>query len=51
MSSAGKKKVTVKAPGEIELKAVVSAILARGSDDGDGAKVCSVRKIKDFIIG
>jgi len=50
MSSASQKKVIVKAPGEIEIKTVVSAILARGSDDADGAKVCSVRKIKDFII-
>ena len=51
MSSASRKKVTVKAPGEIEIKSVVSAILARGSDDADGVKVCSVKKIKDFIIG
>ena len=47
----GNKKVTVKVAGEIQIESVVSAILDRGSDDGEGAKTCSVRKIKDFLIG
>jgi len=46
----GNKKVTVKVAGEIQIESVVSAILDRGSDDGEGAKTCSVRKIKDFLI-
>ena len=50
-SAKSQKKVSVHAPGDIPISSVVSAILDRGSDDPTGAKICSVKKIKDYIIG
>ena len=34
----------------VSVESVVTAIRARGKDE-DGATVCSVRKIKDYILG
>jgi hypothetical protein len=45
-----KKIVKVQVPDDISVDLVASAIRARGSDDG-GVKVCSVKKIKDYILG
>lgn len=51
MSSGNPKKgVKLQVPEDVSVDSVVSAIRARGSEDGD-VRICSVKKIKDYILG